>query len=87
MGKNLISRLNFADKEDYSDGVMNRPKVQRRVGKYEVGKTLGQGTFAKVRCAVDTETGERVALKILDKEKVLKHKMAEQVTYIPNKQK
>lgn len=60
-------------------GVMNRPKVQRRVGKYEVGKTLGQGTFAKVRCAVNTETGERVALKILDKEKVLKHKMAEQV--------
>ncbi|XP_010420969.1 PREDICTED: CBL-interacting serine/threonine-protein kinase 26-like isoform X1 [Camelina sativa] len=59
---------------------MNRAaKVQRRVGKYEVGKTLGQGTFAKVRCAVDTETGERVALKILDKEKVLKHKMAEQI--------
>lgn len=62
---------------------MNRPKVQRWVGKYEVGKTLGQGTFAKVRCDVDTETGERVALKILDKEKVLKHKMVEHVTHFP----
>lgn len=56
-----------------------RPKVQRRVGKYEVGKTIGQGTFAKVRFAKDTETGESVALKILDKEKVLKNKMSEQV--------
>lgn len=58
---------------------MNRPKVQRRVGKYEVGKTIGQGTFAKVRYAKNTETGESVALKILDKEKVLKNKMSEQV--------
>ncbi|KAF2538404.1 hypothetical protein F2Q68_00022259, partial [Brassica cretica] len=58
---------------------MNRPKVQRRVGKYEVGKTIGQGSFAKVRYAKNTETGESVALKILDKEKVLKNKMSEQI--------
>ncbi|XP_018468541.1 CBL-interacting serine/threonine-protein kinase 26-like [Raphanus sativus] len=60
---------------------MNRPKVQRRiVGKYEVGKTIGQGTFAKVRYAKNTETGESVALKILDKQKLLKNnKMAGQI--------
>uniref|UniRef100_A0A0D3AKC6 non-specific serine/threonine protein kinase n=1 Tax=Brassica oleracea var. oleracea TaxID=109376 RepID=A0A0D3AKC6_BRAOL len=59
---------------------MNRPKVQRRVGKYEVGKTIGQGTFAKVRYAKNTETGESVALKILDKQKLLKNnKMSVQV--------
>lgn len=66
---------------------MNRPKVQRRiVGKYEVGKTIGQGTFAKVRYAKNTETGESVALKILDKQKLLKNnKMAGQVkTHFPN---
>jgi serine/threonine protein kinase len=51
----------------------------RRVGKYEVGRTLGEGTFAKVKFAVNTETGESVAMKILDKEKILKHKMVEQV--------
>lgn len=62
-----------------NSGAMNRPKVQRRIGKYEVGKTIGQGTFAKVRYAKNTETGESVALKILDKEKVLKNKMSEQV--------
>ncbi|KAF7815531.1 CBL-interacting serine/threonine-protein kinase 3 [Senna tora] len=55
------------------------PKIKRRVGKYEVGRTIGEGTFAKVRFARNSETGDPVALKILDKEKVLRHKMAEQV--------
>ncbi|KAI7752653.1 hypothetical protein M8C21_033238 [Ambrosia artemisiifolia] len=56
---------------------MNPPKIKRRVGKYEVGRTIGEGTFAKVKFARNSETGEPVALKILEKEKVLKHKMAE----------
>ncbi|KAK6150103.1 hypothetical protein DH2020_017628 [Rehmannia glutinosa] len=46
-----------------------------RVGRYELGRTLGEGTFAKVKFARNLETGENVAIKILDKEKVLKHKM------------
>ncbi|XP_027330504.1 CBL-interacting serine/threonine-protein kinase 3-like isoform X3 [Abrus precatorius] len=58
---------------------MSQPKIKRRVGKYEVGRTIGEGTFAKVKFARNSETGENVALKILDKEKVLKHKMAEQI--------
>lgn len=58
---------------------MNQPKIKRRVGKYEIGRTIGEGTFAKVKFARNSETGEPVALKILDKEKVLKHKMAEQI--------
>lgn len=62
---------------------MNQAKVKRRVGKYEVGRTIGEGTFAKVKFARNSENGEAVALKILDKEKVLKHKMAEQVSFSP----
>ncbi|XP_061959339.1 CBL-interacting protein kinase 32-like isoform X3 [Populus nigra] len=58
---------------------MSQPKIKRRVGKYEMGRTIGEGTFAKVKFARNSETGEPVALKILDKEKVLKHKMAEQI--------
>ena len=58
---------------------MSQPKTKRRVGKYEMGRTIGEGTFAKVKFARNSETGEPVDLKILDKEKVLKHKMAEQV--------
>ncbi|ONK67289.1 uncharacterized protein A4U43_C06F18610 [Asparagus officinalis] len=50
-----------------------------RVGKYELGRTLGEGTFAKVKFARNMETGEHVAIKILDKEKVLRHKMIGQI--------
>jgi len=58
---------------------MSTTKVKRRVGKYELGRTIGEGTFAKVRFAKNTETGEPVAIKVVDKEKVLKHKMVEQI--------
>jgi len=56
------------------------PKVKRRVGKYELGRTIGEGTFAKVRFAKNTENGEPVAIKILDKEKVQRHRLVEQVS-------
>ncbi|KAK4763337.1 hypothetical protein SAY87_013011 [Trapa incisa] len=58
---------------------MSQGKVRRLVGKYEVGKTIGEGTFARVKFAKNVETGQHVALKILDKEKVLKCMMAEQI--------
>lgn len=53
-----------------------------RVGRYELGRTLGEGTFAKVKFARNVETGDNVAIKILDKEKVMKHKMIGQVFYV-----
>ncbi|XP_047330842.1 CBL-interacting serine/threonine-protein kinase 23-like [Impatiens glandulifera] len=53
--------------------------TRTRVGRYELGRTLGEGTFAKVKFAKNTQTGENVAIKILDKEKVLKHNMIEQI--------
>ncbi|XP_020275744.1 CBL-interacting protein kinase 23 isoform X3 [Asparagus officinalis] len=53
--------------------------ARTRVGRYELGRTLGEGNFAKVKFARNTETGEHVAIKILDKDKVLKHKMLGQI--------
>lgn len=50
-----------------------------KVGRYELGRTLGEGSFAKVKFARNPQTNENVAIKILDKEKVLKHKMIGQV--------
>jgi len=51
----------------------------KKVGKYEIGRTLGEGTFGKVKFAVNTETNEKVAIKILDKEKIQKQNMGEQI--------
>jgi len=49
------------------------------MGKYELGRLLGQGTFAKVYYARNLKTGESVAIKAMDKEKILKVGMIEQI--------
>ncbi|CAL9055089.1 unnamed protein product, partial [Musa banksii] len=41
------------------------------LGRYEVGRLLGHGTFAKVYHARHAGTGESVAIKVLDKEKIM----------------
>ncbi|CAM9185589.1 unnamed protein product, partial [Phaeothamnion confervicola] len=51
----------------------------RTVGKYEIGRTLGEGTFGKVKAAIDSTTGNRVAIKILDKGSISKQNMAAQI--------
>ncbi|XP_019258302.1 PREDICTED: CBL-interacting serine/threonine-protein kinase 8-like isoform X2 [Nicotiana attenuata] len=53
--------------------------VIRKLGKYEVGRTIGEGTFAKVKFAQNTETGESVAMKVLDRSTIIKHKMVDQI--------
>ncbi|XP_038987685.1 CBL-interacting protein kinase 8-like isoform X7 [Phoenix dactylifera] len=53
--------------------------VVRKVGKYEVGRTIGAGTFAKVKFAQNTESGESVAMKVLDRATIIKHKMVDQI--------
>ncbi|KAI3921770.1 hypothetical protein MKX01_005459 [Papaver californicum] len=54
-------------------------RARLRVGMYDLGRTLGEGTFAKVKFARNCETGENFAIKILDKDKLLKHKMIDQI--------
>ncbi|PON59624.1 Calcium/calmodulin-dependent/calcium-dependent protein kinase [Parasponia andersonii] len=53
--------------------------VVRKVGKYEIGRTIGEGTFAKVKFGQNTETGESVAMKVLDRSTIIKHKMVDQI--------
>ena len=47
-------------------------KTPQRLGEYTLGKKLGQGTFGKVVLGTHGLTGEKVAIKILDKEKISK---------------
>ncbi|KAL0722323.1 hypothetical protein Bca4012_036922 [Brassica carinata] len=44
--------------------------------KYELGKLLGHGSFAKVFLARNINTGENVAIKVIDKEKIVKSGLA-----------
>ncbi|CAN8316129.1 unnamed protein product [Cochlearia groenlandica] len=44
--------------------------------KYELGKILGQGSFAKVYLARNITSGENVAIKVIDKDKIIKSGLA-----------
>ncbi|XP_022988579.1 CBL-interacting serine/threonine-protein kinase 6-like [Cucurbita pepo subsp. pepo] len=48
-------------------------------GKYELGRLLGHGTFAKVYHARNLQTGTNMAMKVVGKEKVIKVGMMEQI--------
>ncbi|RWR91378.1 CBL-interacting serine/threonine-protein kinase 21-like protein [Cinnamomum micranthum f. kanehirae] len=49
------------------------------IGKYRLVRTVGEGSFAKVKAAVNTETGQSAAIKIIDKQMVMDNKLMEQV--------
>ncbi|KAK1316820.1 CBL-interacting protein kinase 1 [Acorus calamus] len=50
-----------------------------RLGKYELGRTLGEGNFGKVRYARDVESGRSFAVKILEKKRILALKIDQQI--------
>merc|ERR1719191_2351240 len=43
----------------------------RSIGHYILGKTIGEGTFGKVKLGTHILTGEKVAVKILEKERIV----------------
>lgn len=53
--------------------------LTKRVGKYLVGRTIGEGTYAKVKYAQHMETGKAYALKVMTKDLLIERGMVEQV--------
>jgi 5'-AMP-activated protein kinase catalytic alpha subunit len=43
----------------------------KNIGHYMIGKTIGEGTFGKVKLGTHNLTGEKVAVKILEKHKIV----------------
>ncbi|XP_035842012.1 CBL-interacting serine/threonine-protein kinase 12 isoform X2 [Helianthus annuus] len=56
----------------------NSPTTTRKegqellLGRYDLGKLLGQGSFSKVYLARNVKTNEFVAIKVIDKEQIMK---------------
>jgi len=44
---------------------------QNILNEYQIKETIGKGTFSKVKLGINKSTGEKVAIKILDKRKIL----------------
>jgi len=49
------------------------------LGRYEIGRTLGEGNFGKVKYARHTATGAHFAIKILDRSKILSLRIDDQI--------
>lgn len=65
-------------------GTMNPPReksarTDQRIGAYKVIRTLGEGSFGKVRLAIHNGTGQKVALKIIARKKLISRDMAGRV--------
>lgn len=52
------------------------PQEKPRIGPYVIVKTLGEGSFGKVKLAVHQTSGQKVALKIISRKKLLTKDMA-----------
>ncbi|AES92073.1 putative protein kinase CAMK-CAMKL-CHK1 family [Medicago truncatula] len=50
-----------------------------RLGKYELGRILGEGNFGKVKFARNTDSGQPYAIKIIDKNKIIDLNITNQI--------
>ncbi|KAF2762406.1 Pkinase-domain-containing protein [Pseudovirgaria hyperparasitica] len=53
-----------------------KDKATQRLGQYSIVKTLGEGSFGKVKLAVHQVSGQHVALKIISRRKLVTRDMA-----------
>ena len=59
------------DKKKKRSSSLNELKIrQTSLGDYTIKETIGKGTFSKVKLGINKITGEKVAIKILNKSKI-----------------
>ncbi|KAI2467547.1 Pkinase-domain-containing protein [Annulohypoxylon bovei var. microspora] len=56
-----------------------KSKIDQRIGAYNIIRTLGEGSFGKVKLAVHRSTGQKVALKIIARKKLISRDMVGRV--------
>ncbi|KAK8069138.1 hypothetical protein PG994_005754 [Apiospora phragmitis] len=57
----------------------DKVRLEARVGQYNIIRTLGEGSFGKVKLAVHRSTGQQVALKIIARKKLISRDMVGRV--------
>ncbi|RYO77828.1 hypothetical protein DL762_009011 [Monosporascus cannonballus] len=56
-----------------------KAKLEQRIGAYNIIRTLGEGSFGKVKLAVHRMTGQQVALKVIARKKLISRDMVGRV--------
>ena len=59
------------DSKEMSDIFQKEEETEYTIGNYLIKRTLGQGTFGKVKLGIYLPNKEKVAVKILEKEKII----------------
>ena len=54
--------------------------ADKNIGQFSIGKTLGKGTFGKVKIGTHLLTHEKVAIKVLEKQRIKDVEDIERVT-------
>ena len=68
------------EKEKEASKKENNGKVRSiKLSDYDMGETLGTGSFGRVKIAKNKKTGEFVAMKIMKKMEILKSKQADHI--------
>ncbi len=68
------------DKEKKESDASDKDKVRQiKLSDYEMGDTLGTGSFGRVRIAKNKKTQEYVAIKIMKKMEIIKSKQADHI--------
>ncbi|RKF76827.1 Sucrose non-fermenting protein kinase 1 [Golovinomyces cichoracearum] len=58
---------------------VQQKKAEKRIGAYQIVRTLGEGSFGKVKLATHRVTNQQVALKIIARKKLISRDMAGRV--------
>jgi serine/threonine protein kinase len=74
------SKASSTDKNSKSEGNSSSHKSSNAVGHYILGKALGEGTFGKVKLGTHILSGEKVAVKVLEKSKIKDKKDVERIS-------
>ncbi|KAL7623171.1 Protein kinase [Parahypoxylon ruwenzoriense] len=64
---------------DQASQSREKSKTDQRIGAYNIIRTLGEGSFGKVKLAVHRSTGQKVALKIIARKKLISRDMVGRV--------
>ena len=64
-----MNKINSMTSESINSS--NDKETDFKIGNYEIKKTLGEGTFGKVKLGIYIPTREKVAVKILEKSKII----------------
>ncbi len=75
-GRNRASSLVTTDQNAQS---REKLKLEQRIGAYNIIRTLGEGSFGKVKLAVHRMTGQQVALKVIARKKLISRDMVGRV--------